>query len=117
MAEADTSNAHIRPASRRGRRKQTEARRDSNEVAASEAQRLQQDPAYIKGVELVRSGLVHELEHLQHNGTAEDDAFERECCRALRTLKSVTRAIAVAAQLDKFNAREELTSGSERKTD
>lgn len=87
---ADRGNAHVR-GQRRGKRAEPE-------VAAAEAQRLLDDPAFTAGVNRVRDGLVAGLESIKSDGSAEGEAYEREICRALRTLKSVTRAINTTVQ-------------------
>lgn len=86
--KADTSNAHVRATSKR----------QSPEVQADEAQRLLDDPAYQRGVERVREGLVHQLESFKSGGSEADDDWEREVCRALRTLKTLRLAIAGTVQ-------------------
>ena len=90
MAAPDTSNAQVR-----GKRGST---RESKNVAAEKAQRLLNDPAFEAGVDRVRNGLVTALEELKSDGQPETEAYERELCRALRTLKSVTRAISMTVQ-------------------
>ena len=67
------------------------------------------------GIDRVRDGLVAELENLKHDGQSETDAYEREICRALRTLKSVTRAVSLTVQGQAFKASDItlLKSGSE----
>ena len=86
--KADTSNAQIRKGSKR----------ESSEVVANDAKRLLDDPAYVRGVELVREGLVRELEQMKHDGSPELEDFEREVCRSLRSLKSVRHAITACVQ-------------------
>lgn len=86
----DTKNAHKRP--------EKSTRRESGEVQANEAQRLLNDPAYIKGFNAVRDALIRTLEEFQHSGSREDDDFEREVCRSLRTLTRTKRAMSVGIQ-------------------
>jgi len=85
--QPDRSNAHVR----RG------GRADPG-VVAEEARRLLDDPAFQLGVNRVRDGLVAELENIKTDGSAEMEAYEREICRALRTLNTVTRAISTTVQ-------------------
>lgn len=89
MAGPDTKNAHIRG---------DQSRRESPDQKAAEAQRLMDDPAFIRGFDAVKEGLVNELSNLQHDGSPEVDAFEREVCRSLRTLQSLKRAISLGVQ-------------------
>jgi hypothetical protein len=86
--KADTSNAHVRK----------DSKRESPEVIANDAKRLLDDPAFVRGVELVRQGLLRELEQLKHDGSPEHEDFEREVCRSLRSLKSVRHAITACVQ-------------------
>lgn len=97
MAKPDTSNAHIRKGS---------SKRESPELQAGEAQRLLDDPAFIRGFDAVREGCIHELEGIKHDGTEMLDDYEREICRTLRTLKSVKRAIALGIQGQKLRLAE-----------
>ena len=87
MDQPDTKNAHVR-----------KGRRSSPDVEASEAQRLLDDPAFIRGFEAVREGMVNEIINLKHDGSNEMDEYERECCRTLRTLSSLKRAISLGVQ-------------------
>lgn len=102
--EPDRGNAHVRR--ERGQRKRGEQeeprRREQTDVKAAEAQRLLDDPAFVRAREVVREGLLTELEAIKHDGQSETDAYEREICRALRTLKSVTRAIQMTVQGQKL---------------
>ncbi len=86
--KADTSNAHVRKGTKR----------DSPEFAANDAKRLLDDPAFKRGIELVREGIVRELEQSKADGSPEQEDFERECCRSLRSLKSIRLAIAACVQ-------------------
>ena len=86
---ADTGNAHVRTGS---------SKRESSEVIANDAQRLLDDPAFKRGVELVREGLIRELENIRHDGSPEVEDFEREVCRTLRNLKSMRHMIAGCVQ-------------------
>ena len=88
MARPDKSNAHVRKG----------GKRESPEAVASEAQRLLDDPAFQRGTELVREGLVRELENIKADGSPEQEDFEREICRSLRNLKSLRHAIAACVQ-------------------
>lgn len=95
---ADTKNAHLR-----GRQK---SRRQAPDVQADEAQRLLNDPAFIRGFEAVREGIINEIDNLKHDGQEATDNYERELCRTLRTLKSVKRAIAIGVQGQKLRLAE-----------
>jgi len=85
----DTKNAHVRAET---------SKRESNEVLANEAKRLLTDPAYVRGFDLVRTGLISSLENFKHDGSPEADAWEREVCRSLRTLVSTKRAMSAGVQ-------------------
>lgn len=87
MAEPDTKNAHIRT-----------GKRQSPEVQSEDAQRLLSDPAFKRGFEAVREGMLNEIINLKHDGSAELEDFEAECCRVLRTLYSLRRAISIGVQ-------------------
>lgn len=89
MSEADTSNAHLRRQHRK---------RLSPDVQAEEAQRLLDDPAFVRGFSAVHEGLINEISNLKHDGQPATDDYERELCRTLRTLGSVKRAIALGVQ-------------------
>lgn len=89
MAKPDTSNAHIR---------KPKSRREAPDLKAKDAQRLLDDPAFIRGYDAVRDGLINELEGLKHDGSDSMLDYEAEICRTLRTLKSVKRAIALGVQ-------------------
>ena len=97
MAKPDTSNAHVR---KRG------SRRQSPDVKADEAQRLLDDPAFVRGFEAVREGMVNEIINLKHDGQPETDDYERELCRTLRTLNSLKRAISLGVQGHKLRLAE-----------
>lgn len=86
---ADTGNAHIRKG---------ESRRDDADIIANDAHRLLDDPAFKRGFNLVRDGLIRELENMQHDGSEAMDDYEREVCRSLRNLMSVRRAIGACIQ-------------------
>ena len=88
MAKPDTSNAHVR----------TGSRREAPDQKAAEAQRLLDDPAFQRGFDAVREGLINELEAIKHDGQPETDDYERELCRTLRTLRGVKRAISMGVQ-------------------
>jgi len=88
MARPDTGNAHIRK----------DSKRQSREVLAGDAQRLLDDPAFNEAYNAVREGLMTELENYQHDGQPSTDDYEREICRALRSLKSLRRALVMSVQ-------------------
>jgi hypothetical protein len=85
----DTKNAHVRP---------EKSKRQATDVQANEAKRLLNDPAYMRGFDMVRDGLIHSLEQFKHSGSKEDDDWEREVCRSLRTLISTRRAMSAGVQ-------------------
>lgn len=84
----DTRNAHVRKGSRR----------DSPEVVADEAKRILDDPAFIRGFDAVRNGVIAEIENIKHDGQEATENYELELCRTLRNLKAVKRAIAMGVQ-------------------
>ncbi len=88
MARPDKRNAHVRKG----------GKREAPEAIANEAQRLLDDPAFVRGVDLCRESLVRELENLKADGSPEQEDFEREVCRSLRNLKSLRHAIAACVQ-------------------
>ncbi len=83
-------NAHVRKS----------GKRQSPEVQADDAQRLLNDPAFERGFSAVREGMINEIINLKHDGSDELRAFEAECCRVLRTLESLKRAIAIGPQVN-----------------
>ncbi len=83
-------NAHVRKSG---------SKRQSPDVKADDAQRLLNDPAFERGFNAVREGMIAEIINLKHDGSDETKAFEAECCRVLRTLESLKRAIAVGPQM------------------
>jgi hypothetical protein len=89
VAKPDTSNAQIR---------KPKSRRESPDLKAQDAQRLLDDPAFVRAYNAVRDGLIAELEGLKHDGSESMLDYESEICRTLRTLKSVKRAIALGVQ-------------------
>ena len=86
--KADTGNAMIRKSSRR----------EAPDVKAEEAQRLLDDPAFVRGFDAVRNGVIKEIENLKHDGQPETVNYELELCRTLRTLTGIRRAIALGIQ-------------------
>ena len=90
MSKPDTKNAHLRDKN---------PKRETADVHTEEAQHLLKDPAFIRGFDAVKEGMVTEIINLKHDGSEEIKEFEAECCRVLRTLYSLRRAIAVAPQL------------------
>ncbi len=93
----DTSNAHVRKPG---------TARQSPDVQASEAQRLLEDPAFRRAFSAVHEGMVNAILNFKHDGSKEADNFERECCRSLRTLQSLKRALAMGAQGQKLRLAE-----------
>ena len=94
MALPDRSNAHIRrgPASRRA----------SPGVQADEAERLFNDPAFIRGFDGTEKALVDLIAQVKHDGSPEMFAAEQEMCRTLRTLRSLKRIISTTIQGQKL---------------
>ena len=74
-----------------------ESRRQSPEVTAGDAERLQNDPAFIKAFDETRETIIDALERLVINGTDEQVEVERELCRSLRTLGTVRRTLLKSA--------------------
>ena len=95
--KADLTNAHVR--------KRT-ARRQQPDVKAEEADRLLNDPAFLRAYTAVHEGMVNEIVSLKHDGSREVDDLERECCRVLRTLNSMRRALAMGVQGQKLRLAE-----------
>ena len=93
MAKADTKNAHVRSGA---------SKREAPEAIAGEAQRLLDDPAFIRGFEAVREGVIAEIENIKHDGQTETENYELELCRTLRNLRAVKRAIALGVQGQKL---------------
>lgn len=93
MAKADTKNAHIRKES---------TRREDTEVVSEEARRILDDPAFQRGFNVVKDGLIKELMEMQHDGSAAMSDYQDEVCRALRTLHSVRRGIGMGIQREKL---------------
>ena len=91
MAQPDGKNAHVR-----------KGKRQSADTQASDAQRLLDDPAFQRGFDTVRDGLIREIEDLKHDGQEATTAYELELCRTLRTLKSLKRAIGMGVQGQKL---------------
>lgn len=92
MARPDTSNAHVR-----------EGARQKPDKLAADAERLVNDPAFLRAYNAVRDELVRRIESFQPSfgeGTShENDAYERELCRSLRTLSRLRTAIGGAPML------------------
>lgn len=86
---ANVDNAQVRT---------EDTRRQHPDVKAAEAQRLLDDPAFIRAFDAVQEGMINEIINLRHDGKAETDDYERECCRTLRTLSSVRRALRLGVQ-------------------
>ena len=91
-------------------------RRDSPEVAANNAARLLNDPAFKKAIEAVRAEAINAIVTHKHDGSEDSDAFEREQCRQLRTLEAIVRKIAAGPQwralLKEPNEKENNSGGS-----
>jgi hypothetical protein len=93
MAAPDPKNAHVRAAA---------AGRENPEVVQQDADRLLNDPAFIRGAEAMREGLVAQLENMKSDGSPESEQYEREICRALRMRKGLIKAIAAGGQLSEL---------------
>lgn len=89
MARPDTKNAHVRTDSQR---------REDPEVTASDADRLLNDPAFVRGFESFRDELIRCITDMKHDGSPEADAYERHKCMQLRDLTDLKRHISVAVQ-------------------
>ena len=89
MAKPDTKNAHVRGGSQR---------REDPEVAASDADRLLNDPAFVRGFEAFREELIRCIIDMKHDGSPEADAYERHKCLQLRDLSDLKRHISVSVQ-------------------
>ena len=99
----NTSNAHIRKDQPKSKR--------TTDSQADDAKRLLEDPAFVRGYDALREGIINELEKMKHDGQPETDAYERELCRVLRTLPGLRRALSLAIQgkqlrLAEFRPRE-----------
>lgn len=90
-AQVNKSNAQVR-----------KGKRESPDVQANDAQRLLDDPAFQRGFDAVREGMVNEIVNLKHDGQPETDHYERELCRTLRTLNSLRRALVLGVQGQKL---------------
>ena len=88
-SKADTANAHVRKGS---------SRRESPDANAEQAKRLLDDPAFVRGFDAVRDGVIREIENLKHDGQQATIDYELELCRTLRNLNAVRRAIALGVQ-------------------
>lgn len=91
MPRPDTHNAHVR-----GRTSTRESAERSQ--IATEAERLFDDPAFQRALEVTEEGIINLIAASQHDGTAEYEAAEREMCRSLRTLRSIRRVISKTMQ-------------------
>lgn len=90
MPRPNTKNAHVRG--------ENTLNRETVEAHNEEAKRLLEDPAFIRGFENVKNGLVRELTDMQHDGSTQMRKYEAEVCRTLRTLESLKRGIAIGVQ-------------------
>ncbi len=86
---SDVGNAHVRSRI---------PRREEPDVQANEAQRLLDDPAFKRAFSVVKDAMVREIINFKHDGSDQADDYERECCRTLRTLNSLRRALALGVQ-------------------
>ncbi len=86
---ADVGNAHVR--------KRTTTRQ-SPDVQAEDARRLLDDPAFQRAFDAVKEGMVNEIINFKHDGSESSDNYERECCRTLRTLNGLRRALVLGVQ-------------------
>lgn len=108
MAKPDTRNAHIRKGSKREKPERAKS------AEADDAQRLLDDPAFVRAYDAIHEGLVNELQTLKHDGQAETDDYEREICRALRLLPGFKRALVLAVQGQKLRLADYRPSGPEK---
>lgn len=87
---ADNKNAHIR--------QETPSRRQDKDILAEEAKRILDDPAFQRGFNAVRDGLISAIENSKSDGGQEQENYERELCRSLRTLNTIKRNISLGIQ-------------------
>lgn len=90
---ADTKNAHVRKGT---------TKRKTPDIQSSEAERLLNDPAFVRGMDAAENGIVSLICDTKHDGSPQCDAAEREMCRSLRTLRGLKRIIAVSVQGQKL---------------
>jgi len=95
MARVNTKNAHIR--------KDTQPDK-TNEVAADDAQRILEDPAFVRGFDETREGIIKLLEEIRHDGSDDMNNYERELCRTLRSLTCIKRIIGLGVQRQQLRA-------------
>lgn len=74
-------------------------KRHTAEVAANDASRLLNDPAFKTAIQRVNDEIAREIRTLDHDGSPEKDAHERELCRELRLLDKLVSKIAAPVQL------------------
>lgn len=87
MSNVDKTNAHVR----------SNADDAANpESVSEEAKRLLDDPAFNRAFDAVYGAMVREISEIRHDGSGEMDAYERECCRTLRTLSKIKKAISLS---------------------
>jgi len=86
----DSRNAHVRGGEERRRR--------APDVEADEARRILDDPAFIRGHDRLRNELIRRIEEFKSGGTGEDEEYQLELCRSLRTLKSLRQMIGATIQ-------------------
>ena len=92
MPRPDTTNAHIRQSAPQSKREATPSQ------FAFDADRLLNDPAFIRVMELTEESILHLIVSSQHDGSAAFEAAEREMCRTLRTLRSLKRVLSKTLQ-------------------
>ena len=85
----DLHNAHIRKPQTSG---------EDQSIAADDARRLLQDPAFVRGHERLRDELIRIIEDGKDDGSVQFEEQMLETCRTLRTLKSLRRMIGATIQ-------------------
>lgn len=83
------------------------ARRHTAEVAANDASRLLNDPAFKTAIQRVNDEITRKIRTLDHDGSGEKDAEERELCRELRVLDRLVSKIAAPVQLQALKEHNE----------
>jgi hypothetical protein len=92
VAELNTSNAHVRG----------KGKRHDKSVIADEADRLLNDPAFVRAFDVLEESIINMLCSSASNGSIECDDAEREMVRVLRTGRSLKRILAKTIQGEKL---------------
>lgn len=90
MDKTDKQNAHVR---------QNSTGRKSPLAKAAEAQHLLDDPAFQDSCDELQKMLVTAIADLNHDGSEEDDNFEREMCQELRMLRKLKQHLGNKVQI------------------